>query len=95
MPSRGNVAQREKSLFAPPRDGPPVQRTKTPDQVVPGSWSEGDDHPPGPAGIGGRGEQELAESHSREEKKAKSIGKLFKRKPVGPKEEGGLRVTNP
>jgi hypothetical protein len=67
---------------------PGYERTATNDQVIPGSWSEEElqaNEPP----IAGDGEHE-----QREKQKARSIGKLFKRKPVGTKEEG-LRVTNP
>ena len=77
---------------------PPNPRTKTDEQVVPGSWSEGDDHltkQESPAAYGGEAEQRLGDRELREDKKARSIGKLFKRKPVGKETEGGLRVTNP
>ena len=67
---------------------PDYQRTATGEQVVPGSWSEGELPPPGSAYAGD------AERQQREERKARSIGKLFKRKPLNEKEPG-LRVTNP
>lgn len=61
------------------------QGTRTNEQTIRGSWSE-EDVPMAQA------EPEHVKDE-REKQKARSIGKLFKRKPVGPKDE--LRVMNP
>ena len=86
----GGIPQHGGGALGPgpvPGEMPQYQRTKTDDQIVPGSFSEEDQlrHEAAPTG---------AEHDQREQQKARSIGKLFKRKPVA-KEEGGLRVTNP
>jgi hypothetical protein len=67
---------------------PGYQRTRTNDQTIPGSWSEED--------VQTQPEPEthyVKDEREREKQKARSIGKLFKRKPVQGKDE--LRVMNP
>jgi hypothetical protein len=74
---------------------PEAPRTKTSDQSVPGQWHD-DGHElekePSPAAYGGEGETQLG-NEPPETRKARSIGKLFKRKPVNG--GGELKVINP
>ena len=84
---------------AQPESRPEIPRTQTSDQSVPGQWSDYEHEQENaqanvpPSAYGGAGEAALGEDPP-ETRKAKSIGKLFKRKPVAGG-GGELRVTNP
>lgn len=83
------VMQRGRNEMENINNRPDQPRAPMHDQTGHGQWRD-DDVSPDPLPT-----NTSAEAQERERQKAKSIGKLFKRKPVGREGNGELRVTNP
>ena len=76
---------------------PGQQRTNTNDQSIPGQWNdeerEQENIPTSAAGYGGAAEASLG-ANPPETRKSRSVGKLFKRKPVSD-DRDEFRVSDP